>query len=50
MLSVSVEIQIEINFNVSSEGPSLERNVMFLSDKGPSLKTLDLAFRIQVHV
>ena len=31
--------------NVSSIGPSLER-IMFLSDEGPTLKTLDFTIRI----
>ena len=32
--------------NVSSVGPSSERNMQFLSDEGPTLETIDFTIRI----
>ena len=36
----------KVKYNVSSAGPSSERNRSFLSDKGPTLKTLDFTINI----
>ena len=45
MKKVGVLPTRKVKFNVSSIGPSSERNII-LSDEGPTLETFDFTFRI----